>query len=152
MNIRCVGKGNQGMTLVEVVMATGILTIVAGALIGTYNCGFFVMQSVRENQRATQILMEKVETIRLYSWSQVNTPNFIPATFSDYYDPQSAQGSQGVRYDGEIEISDFPFNTSYSTNLKQIEVTLTWKSRGNTTHTRKASTFIAKDGVQNYVY
>jgi hypothetical protein len=140
------------MTLVEVVMATGILAIMAGALIGTYNCGFFVMQLVRENQRATQILMEKVETIRLYSWSQVNTPNFIPASFSDDYDPQGGQGGKGAKYFGSINITNVPFAASYATNMKKIEITLSWTSSRNLAHVRRASTFIARDGVQNYVY
>jgi type II secretory pathway pseudopilin PulG len=139
------------MTLVEVVMATGILAIVAGAIIGTFNCGFFVMQSIRENQRATQILMEKVETIRLYSWTQVNTSGFIPSTFADDYDPQASQGGRGVRYYGYIRVIDVPFTTTCSTNLKQINISLLWNSKGNT-HIRQASTLVAKDGVQNYVY
>ncbi len=152
MRIHCSSnKAKQGMTLVEVVMATGILAIMAGALIGTYNCGFFIMQSVRENQRATQILMEKVETIRLYSWTQINTTNFIPSTFAEEYDPQSPSGSRGVRYAGRITVSPVSFNTSYSTNMRHVEIVLTWNSR-NIPHTRRASTFVAKDGVQNYVY
>jgi type II secretory pathway pseudopilin PulG len=139
------------MTLVEVVMATGILAIVAGAIIGTFNCGFFVMQSIRENQRATQILMEKVETIRLYSWTQVNTTGFIPTAFYDDYDPQATQSSRGVRYYGYIRVQDAPFTTTYSTNMKQVNIALLWSSKGNT-HIRNASTLVAKDGVQNYVY
>ena len=151
MRIRCGEVTTEGMTLVEVVMATGILAIVAGAIIGTFNCGFFMMQSIRENQRATQILMEKVETIRLYSWNQVNTTGFIPSYCSDDYDPAAAQGGKGVRYYGIIRLGDVPFTSTCSTNMKQINITLLWSSKGNT-HIRQASTFVAKDGVQNYVY
>jgi len=136
--------------LVEVVVATGILGIVAGAIIGSFNFGFFLLQSVRENQRATQILMEKVETIRLYNWNQVNTPGFIPSSFADDYDPQ-AQGSKGARYTGYISVRDVPFTTSYSTNMKQVNVWLVWQSNRKT-QIRRAATYIAKDGVQNYVY
>ena|SRR5688572_22517652 len=151
MRIHCDSKAKAGMTLVEVIIASGIFAIMAGALIGTYNCGFFIMQSVRENQRATQILMEKVETIRLYSWTQLNTTNFIPSSFADDYDPQSPIGSRGVRYTGQITVFPVSFSTTYSTNMRQVEVLLTWSSR-NIPHTRKASTFVAKDGIQNYVY
>lgn len=152
MRIRCNKGTKEGMTLVEVVLATGILAIMAGALIGTFNCGFLLMQSVRENQRATQILMEKLETIRLYSWTQVNTPGFIPTYFSDDYDPQGTTGHRGTRYYGVIRLSPAPFSTGYSANIRQIQITLLWTSRGSTSHVRSASTFVAKDGVQNYVY
>lgn len=140
------------MTLVEVVLATAILAIMASGLIGSYNYGFFVMEVVRENQRATQIMMEKVETIRLYNWNQVNTPNFIPATFTDYFDPQAPPGAKGITYYGTTSIGNAPFSTSYSTNMVQIQVTLTWSSNGRVSHTRSTSTLIAKDGIQNYVY
>ncbi len=140
------------MALMEVVMATGIIALMAAALIGAFNYGFLIMKLVRENQRATQILIEKVETIRLYSWTQVNSPGFIPSYFSDYFDPQSAQGAKGVRYTGFISIGDVPFTTAYTTNMKQINITLRWSSSDKINHTRTATTFIAKDGIQNYVY
>lgn len=140
------------MALTEVVMATGIIVIIAVGLIGSINYGVLVLKLVRENQRATQILIEKVETIRLYSWSQVNSNGFIPASFTDYFDPQAGQGSKGVAYNGAISIGNVPFGTSYSTNMKQIQITLTWSSNDRLNHTRSTSTFIAKDGIQNYVY
>ena len=70
------------MTLVDVVMAVALLGVMASGIFGSFRYGFFTLQLVRENQRATQILLEKVETIRLYSWDQVQpTNNFIPAIF-----------------------------------------------------------------------
>jgi hypothetical protein len=122
------------------------------ALIGSINYGVLILKLVRENQRATQILIEKVETIRLYSWTQVNTSGFIPSSFTEYFDPQAAQGSEGVVYNGAISIGNVPFSTGYSADMKQIQVTLTWSSSDQINHTRSTSTFIAKDGIQNYVY
>ena len=140
------------MALVEVVMATSITALMATALIGSINHGFIIMKMVRENQRATQILIEKVETIRLYSWSQVNTPGFIPSYFYDYFDPQAPLNSKGVRYQGSIRVVDVPFSSAYSTNMKQMDVTVSWVSTDNITHIRTATTYVARDGIQNYVY
>ena len=152
MRIRGGRKLKEGMALMEVVMATGIMAIMAAALIGSFSYGFYIVELVRENQRATQILIEKAETIRLYSWTQVNTTGFIPSSFSDYFDPQAAQGSKGVTYHGSISVGNVPFSTSYSANMKQIQVTVVWTSSRNLTHTRQTATYIAKDGIQNYVY
>lgn len=152
MRIGCGRKPKGGMTLMEVVMATGILSIMAGAIIGSFNHGFFIMQLVRENQRATQIIAEKVETIRLYSWNQVNTSGFIPYSFTDTFDPRAATGSKGVKYYGFINVSGVPFSTSYSANMRQIRITLVWFSSRGIVNVRYATTFIAKDGIQNYVY
>lgn len=151
-------RGNQSvvaMTLVEVVVAIAILGIVAGGILGSFRYGFFVMQTVRENQRATQIILEKVETIRLYSWTQVNSNGFIPTVFTDVYDPQGGTNSQGVTYNGTVSIStitNYPLSAStYSTNMRQISVTLQWTTR-DIPRTRNLTTFIARDGLQNYVY
>ena len=92
MRILCPERPETGTTLAEVVMATMILGIATAGIMGAIFNGFFIMGRVRENQRATQIILEKVETIRLYSWSQVNSYGFIPTIFS-----QSVRSTSGSR-------------------------------------------------------
>lgn len=137
--------------MVEVVFSIAVIGVVAAALIGSFSYGFFVTQLVRENQRATQIILEKAETIRLYSWDQVLTPGFIPPTFSDVYDPQST-GGEGVSYHGTLTITNSPSGANYAANLRQFTITLTWTNNMNMVRTRSLATLVAKDGVQNYVY
>ena len=152
MNIRRAKRRSQaGLTLVDVILAVGIIAIMSGAMVGSITYGFYVMQMARENQRATQIMLERVEAIRLYNWSQVTDPNFIPSTFTDVYDPQGSSNSQGAVYSGTLTKASVPFSTSYSSNMRQITLGLTWKTR-KITRTRSLTTYIARDGVQNYVY
>src|ERR1051325_3009125 len=75
-------------SLVEAVVGMGVIGTVVGALMSGITTGTFTMRMARENLRATQIMLEKVETIRLYSWEQIKTPNFIPSSFTATYDPQ----------------------------------------------------------------
>ena len=152
MIIRFRKKPESGTTLTEVVIATAILAIsVAGILTAIFS-GFFIVGRVRENQRATQVILEKVETIRLYSWTQINTPGFIPKTFTEAYDPQTTTGSKGITYQGTFTISPFPYVTSYQDKMREVTVTLSWTSDRNLKRTRSFTTYIAEDGVQNYVY
>jgi hypothetical protein len=152
MRILCRKQSESGTTLVEVVIATAILAVSIAGIVGAIFSGFFIMGRVRENQRATQIILEKVETIRLYNWSQVNSNGFIPATFTQTYDPQAAQGSKGITYNGTFAVAPFPHNTSYKDKMRQVTVTLQWTSENNLPRSRSFVTYIAKDGVQNYVY
>jgi type II secretory pathway pseudopilin PulG len=153
MRIRCIKKLESGITLVDVVMAIALLGVMASGIFGSFRYGLFTLQLVRENQRATQILLEKVETLRLYRWDQVNTPGFIPSDLPlEVYDPQGPVSNQGVTYYGTVTApTNVPFSTSYSTNLRQVTITLRWTTRG-IPHTRSLTTYIAKDGIQNYVY
>jgi len=139
------------MTLVELVTSVAVLGVMAGGIFGSFRYGFFSLELLRENQRATQVILEKVETIRLYNWDQVNVNGFIPATFTERYDPQATTCSQGVTYTGTVVVTNCSLTSSYATNIKQLTITLSWSTR-NIPHTRTLTTYIAKDGLQNYVY
>jgi hypothetical protein len=123
MKIRVQRDRSKATTLVDVVMATAIMGIMAGGIMGSFTYGFSAMQMVRENQRATQIILEKIETIRLYRWEQVNTPGFIPATFDDVYDPQAAADAQGVTYYGTVLVTNASMGTTYSPKVREVTVT-----------------------------
>ena len=152
MRIRGCRKPDSGVTLVDVIMAVALLGVMASGVFGSFRYGFFTLQLARENQRATQILLEKVETLRLYSWDQVNATNFIPANLPpEYYDPQAATGARGTVYNGTVTLANCPLTSSYAANLRQVTVTMNWTTR-NIPHTRSITTYIAKDGIQNYVY
>ena len=81
MKLKVTKKICLASTLVEVVVAVGILAILGAGIVGSFKYGFFMMDMVRQNQRATQIMLAKAETIRLYRWDQVLSNGFIPATF-----------------------------------------------------------------------
>src|SRR5512137_2136821 len=118
MRIQLPRKAEAGITLVDVVMAIGVLGIMVSGIFGSFRYGFFTLQLVRENQRATQVLLEKVETIRLYSWDQVNSNGFIPFTFSEQYDPQASSSSQGVTYNGTVTVTNCPLASGYAANMR----------------------------------
>src|SRR5690349_2810979 len=145
-------KSQKGGTLVETVVAVAILAVMGGGIISSINYGMFMMRLARENARATQIMLEKLETIRLYSWTEVTNSGFVPTTFTDVYDPQGATNLQGAVYNGTMTISNVNFAASYATNMRQFTVTLQWVTAGRINHNRSMSTYVSKDGLQNYVY
>ena len=140
-----------GFTLTEVTWAMLIVGVSGGALLSGFPGGFFNLKLARENLRATQIMLERTETIRLYSWGQVTT-NYIPPTFSEPYDPNAAQGHKGFNYIGSISIQ--PVNiadSSYSNDMRMVTVRLNWQTGGMNRH-REITTYIARNGLQNYIY
>src|SRR5437879_12621090 len=106
------------------------------------------MRMARENLRATQIMLEKVETIRLYSWDQINTPNFIPPGFTQTYDPQGTP-NVGLTYTGTMTIASAPIGSSYSNDMKMVTVHLSWKTSG-LQRDREFSSYISRNGLQDY--
>src|SRR5438876_11961864 len=108
-----------GCTLAEAAVGMGVIGTVIGAMLSGITTGTFTMRMARENLRATQIMLEKVETIRLYSWDQINRPGFIPATFNASYDPMGAP-SVGLTYTGTMAIASSPISSSYSKHMTMI--------------------------------
>jgi len=148
-------KSEHASTIVEVIVATVIITIAAAGIISSINYGLFVMKLARENSRATQIMLERLESVRLYDWTEVTNAGFVPTLFTDVYDPQSDTNSQGAVYSGTLTVANPVFSStapSYSGNMRQFTVTLQWTTDGRVPHSRSLSTYVAKDGMQNYVY
>jgi type II secretory pathway pseudopilin PulG len=137
--------------LTEVVVAVALIGISGAGVISALGYGFNITQAVRENQRATQVILEKVETLRLYNWEQVNSNNFIPSTFTEVYDPQEP-ARPGLTYHGSVALTSFPGSYDYHTNMRLVTISLNWTDNVNHTHTRTLTTSIARDGVQNYVW
>jgi len=135
----------------EVSIGMGVVGTIILALVSGFATGFFTMHLARENQRATQIMLEKMETIRLYSWDQVTDPTFIPPAFTSPYDPTAPAGEQGVSYFGTMVITNAPVSPGYADDMRMVIVTLNWRT-GNLNRTRSFSSLISRDGLQNYVY
>jgi len=143
------------MTLIEVVMATGIIALTGAGVISSINYGLCIMRLARENQRATQVMLEKLEAIRLYNWDQVTNDSFIPDTFTAPYDPTASGTQQGTTYYGTMSVTTPTFiatTPNYSGSIRQFNVSLSWTNVGGLTHTRSLTTYVAQNGIQNYVY
>jgi prepilin-type N-terminal cleavage/methylation domain-containing protein len=146
--------GEAAFTLVEVVMGVALMGILSVSLYAGLSLGFAQVSLAREEERATQILMEKMEVVRLLSWDQLlNLPGYVPDTFSEpfYSDNPTSTPSGSLIYTGTVAVKDAPVLESYRSELRLIEIGLTWQS-GNLTHRRRMTTFISKNGLQKYIY
>ena len=134
----------------EIMVAVAIAGIVFTSLYAGFSTGFAVVQLARENLRAIQILQEKTETIRLYTWEQINTAGFVPTNFLDVFYP-TAQSGSGLVYTGYVSFAAAPIAESYSNDLKLVTVEVNWVS-ANIPRKRQMSTFVGRYGLQNYIY
>jgi hypothetical protein len=118
--------------------------------------GFGITQSSRENLRATQILLEHMEGIRLHNWNQVTQSNMIPTTFTTQYYPDGMgtnTGPSGVTYSGTIAVTAPVISPAptYIDKLRMVDVEIRWTS-GDIQRSRRMSTIVGRDGLQNYIF
>jgi len=146
-------------SLVEVVVAVFVLGIMAVGLFGAFSSGLSAVQAARENLRASQILMQKTEAIRLFNWSQSTNSALASPAFIDFYDPTGTNtGHAGVLYRGTVSITPGPTNlpAAYRNQVRLVTVTLYWTNyigkRQPVVNSRQMHTYTARFGMQNYVY
>ena len=136
-------------SMIEILVAVVVLAIMFVSLYSSFSAGFAVIQLARENLRATQILQEKMETIRLYTWEQINTAGFVPTNFVDTFYVTNNAG--GLSYTGRVTISQAPITEGYSNELKTVRIQLQWVSAG-VPRNREMRTLVTRNGLQNYIY
>jgi prepilin-type N-terminal cleavage/methylation domain-containing protein len=137
----------RAFSLVEVLVAIAVFGVIAGAAYAALTHGFLVMRLEQEDRRATQILLQKSETVRLCTWAQINSNGIVPATFTAPFDP--AYTNTGLIYTGRVTIAK-PEGVSYSNELRVVTVRLNWNS-GRLAREREMKTYIAQHGLQTYI-
>ena len=144
----------RAFTMVEVLVAGAILAIISLAYYGALSSGFSLVQSTREDLRATQIMMQRIEAVRLCNWRQLR--NF---TFQEPYDPLAGSApTGGTMYYGLVSTtlpSSIGNSCSYKPNLRLVTVTLFWVDHNGPrpqTHFRQMETQVARYGLQNYIW
>src|SRR5262245_36548489 len=121
------GQGaGPAFTLMEVMVAVAVIGVTFIALYAGLAHGYSTVQLARENLRATQILTEKMETIRLYNWDQLNNKGFIPDKFETTYYPAGGTNGTGVVYKGKLKIEDSKLKTNYEDDMKVVTIELEW--------------------------
>jgi type II secretory pathway pseudopilin PulG len=158
MKIRVYDRAQRlhAWSLAEVMIAVAMLAILLVSLFTGMAYGFGVVKATREDLRATQILTQKIEGIRLCTWAQLT--NGIPSSFTETYQTTSGSNSPSVIYNGTITLSsNTNLPSGYRDKVKLVTVTVTWQtSRGfqqtPLAHSRSMQTQSAYYGLQNYLY
>jgi type II secretory pathway pseudopilin PulG len=143
-------RRGAAFTLVEVVFAMAMAGMMFLVLYEGLASGFSIIKLARENTRASQILVEKMETVRLYTWDQINSNSFMLTNFVVAYYPMAGVNG-GTLYTGVVTVSDSGLGTSYAEDMKKVTVQLKWVT-GKLPRTRQTSTYVSRYGLQNYIY
>lgn len=146
-------------TLTEVMMAATVILIIMLSLFLGLSMGFYMTRTSREDLRATQVILGRMEGVRLYNWNQIVYSNTIPTNFTENYYPMvtTTNASQGITYYGTFSISNVTLSpaASYSNDMRLVTVTVKWTNYfGNQiiSHTRSLQSYVGQMGIQNYVY
>jgi len=142
-------RRQSGFTLVEVMTAVGILGIVSVSLYAGLATSFNAVENSRLELRATQILTEKLESMRLFNWDQVTASSFVPVKFTEKYLPSK---SSSVAYTGTVTITNAPVPGAYAGTMRKAVAEITWVNGNGGVRQKRMETLISQYGIQNYLY
>ncbi|MDB6122943.1 MAG: hypothetical protein JWQ71_1936 [Pedosphaera sp.] len=150
-------QGQSAFSIIELMVATVVMLVVFVTIFATMTMGLSITQLSRENLRATQIMLDKMEGVRLYNWDQLTNSSVLAGSFVNWFFETNNIGSasatgNGVMYSGTISVAA-PTNMSpvYSNSMREVIVTVNWLT-GATVHKRSMSTYVSQMGMQNYVF
>ncbi|HEX9046562.1 MAG TPA: prepilin-type N-terminal cleavage/methylation domain-containing protein [Verrucomicrobiae bacterium] len=150
-------RRHAGYSLVEVLCAIAVASIAITALFYGFKNGVAILRTTREDMRATQLLVQKTEAFRLYTWQQLSN---APTKLTEYYFPASVTSSNAdTLYYLTISATDpatnIPDTIGYKTNIHLITVTVDWTNyidKKPVAHRRQMQTLNALNGMQSYLF
>ncbi len=143
-----------GFTLVETLVAVLITAFMLMALYACFASGFSIVKVTREDLRATQILLQQMEAIRVSDYTKLTDPASYPTNTTVYFDEEhEAIGKGGTAYTVTFNARHLPSpkpQSQFYTNMLEVTVGASWKS-GNVQRSRSMQTYVARQGIQKYV-
>jgi Tfp pilus assembly protein PilV len=143
----------SGFTFTETLVAVLTGAVMLAALYSSFGFGYGAVKLAREDLRATQILVEQMEALRLTSFSAIQN-----STLTNYFDPTGiTNGTAGAVYTITLTTnaptaSDMPVQpVYYMSKMRKVTVTATW-TNANQLRTRSLITYATQTGIQNYIY
>jgi len=146
-------KSIKAFTLMDALFAVLISGMMFTSMYAGLAFGFKTIKMARENTRATQIMLEHMEICRLYKWQDfTNTSGFLNTNPFTVYYYAVGNTNNSLQYTAQISVASCPIGTSYASEMRKLSIRLDWSALGNTNRTRIMTTYIARNGLQNYVW
>jgi uncharacterized protein (TIGR02598 family) len=148
----------SAFSLIELVVAISIILVTFLTIFGGMTMGLTITQQSRENLRATQIMLDKMEGVRLYRWDQLTNSAVLISSFTNWFFETNGIGlseatGSGVQYTGVVSVADAALGTSYSGAMRKVTVAVGWTSGSSViNHSRTMATYVSQQGLQSYIY
>ena len=135
-------RRQQAFTITEVAVVTVLLGILLTSVLALQSQASRFMHDIRVTARASQVLQQKMEDIRLLTWDQLTN---YPAVWTD-------SASVFGAYTVTITTNPYDFYSGTATVLK-VTLTTTWTNfSSRRIETNRLTTLVSNRGLNQYIY
>jgi len=156
---RARARRQGGFTIFELSMAVMIMAFSLATSLTVLQMGFRALDTARNTTIAAQLLQSVMEDLRMLPWNATS-----PASSITSLEAASNNGTSGnITLDSSFTngdaaatamVSRFTLTrniTDVNTNLKQIDLTSSWKGVDGRTHTLRYTSYYGKNGLHDYL-
>ena len=135
-------RRQRAFTIAEVAVVTVILGILLASILALVSQASRYMHDIRLTARTSQVLQQKMEDIRLLSWSQLTN---YPAVWTD---SASTYGT------ATVTITTNAYDSyAGATTVLQVTMTTTWTNfSSKQVATNRLTTLVTNGGLNQYIY
>jgi prepilin-type N-terminal cleavage/methylation domain-containing protein len=142
---RRIARCRSGFTMIELLAAMTILTIVAAPLLGVLTASVASQKRSRERTLAEQTVMSQIETIRSLPYSSVGVPSGNPSGTLTASQAIDKPGLHATLATSVAYVND-PVPSGYVTDADYKKVTLTLTRKSDGKQLAKETTYVAPPG------
>ncbi len=129
-----------GFTMIEAMIAAMILGLALSSVLAISAYAFRYLSDIRLTARSSQVLQQKMEDLRLLSWSDLQA---VSNAFDDPVHPGLFNG----------QITQVPYSTyNGQTTTARVTLTVTWANRNSSVSTNSLTTIVANGGLNKYIF
>lgn len=136
------GRKRHGMTLVEVMIAMFIMTLILASSMAAMMRTYPALDTARNVTVAGQMMQDEMERLRLMNWTTLNAVANGPVTIDSRFSSNPAVAS---RFTVDRTIA------AVSTNMRQITITVSWTGNDGRAHSRSYQALYGKDGIYDFI-
>ncbi len=144
-----------GFTILEVAMAGFVMALGLGTAITALQSSFKALDVARDTTLASQILQSEMERLRLMAWNNPSTVAVdsiceLPATETV---DLAAMFASSVDLAAKFTVTRaVAADTARPADVKQIVISVRWRSFDGRTHVRSFRSIYARNGLYDYYY
>ena len=133
-------QSEAGFTMIEAMIAAMILGLALSSVLAISAYAFRYLSDIRLTARSSQVLQQKMEDLRLLSWSDLQAAS---NAFDDPVHPGLFNG----------QITQVPYSTyNGQTTTARVTLTVTWANRNSSVSTNSLTTIVANGGLNKYIF
>lgn len=137
----------RGFTIVEVMVAAGVMALAITTCITTMQRAFLALDSARNITLAGQIMQSEFEKMRLKDWSVIDAYPLSPTTTTLAIDSAfTANPAIGNRFTLRRSVS------VVHTDMKEITLSIAWRGYDGREASRSYKTYYGRNGLYDFFY